>query len=132
MFSMILVGSGSVSFYSDSGSSHFFLRIRIQGNDTDSTDPDTDPQHCPVETSWNIQQMVQQIRARIWELEQRWYWYSRKDLESRSWNLNGQLEKSSNLGAEIQIVQQKRTEIWELGSIMVQYERDLTLYDLLE
>ena len=35
MFSMVLVGSGS---------SHFFIRIRIQGNDTDSTDPD--PPHC--------------------------------------------------------------------------------------
>ena len=36
MFSMVLVGSGS---------SHFLIWIRIQGNDTDSTDPD--PQHCP-------------------------------------------------------------------------------------
>ena len=46
MFSMVLVGSGSVSFHTDpdSGSSHFFIRIRIQRNDTDSTDPD--PQHC--------------------------------------------------------------------------------------
>ena len=35
MFSMVLVGSGS---------SHFFIRIRIQENDTDSTDPD--PPHC--------------------------------------------------------------------------------------
>ena len=34
MFSMVLVGS-----------SHFFIRIRIQGNDTDSTDPDPDLQH---------------------------------------------------------------------------------------
>ena len=43
MFLMVLVGSGSVSFDTDpdSGSSHFL--IRIQGNDTDSTDPD--PQH---------------------------------------------------------------------------------------
>ena len=38
MFSMVLVGSGS---------SHFLIRIRIQGNDTDSTDPD--PQHWRVE-----------------------------------------------------------------------------------
>ena len=37
MFSMVLVGSGS---------SHFFIRIRIQGNDTDSTVSDPDPQHC--------------------------------------------------------------------------------------
>ena len=45
MFSMVLVGSGSVSFYMDpdSGSSHFLIRILIQGNDTDSTGPD--PQH---------------------------------------------------------------------------------------
>ena len=45
MFSMVLVGSGSVSFDTDpdSGSSHFLIRILIQGNDTDSTDPD--PQH---------------------------------------------------------------------------------------
>ena len=35
MFSMVLVGSGS---------SHFLKGIRIQGNDTDSTDPD--PPHC--------------------------------------------------------------------------------------
>ena len=43
---MVLVGSGSESFDTDpnSGSSHFFIRIRIQGKDTDSTDPD--PQHC--------------------------------------------------------------------------------------
>ena len=49
MFSMVLVGSGSVSFDADpdSGSSHFLIRIRIQGNDTDSTDPD--PQHCSWE-----------------------------------------------------------------------------------
>ena len=42
MFSMVLVGSGSVSFDTDpdSGSSHFFIRIRIQGNDTDYMDPD--------------------------------------------------------------------------------------------
>ena len=48
MFSMVLVGSGYVSFDTDpdSGSSHFFKRIRIQGNTTDSTDPDPDPQHC--------------------------------------------------------------------------------------
>ena len=41
MFSMVLVGSGFVSFDTDadSGSSDFFVRIRIQGNDTDSTDP---------------------------------------------------------------------------------------------
>ena len=41
MFSMVLVGSGSVSFDTDpdSGSSHFLIRIRIQGNYTDSTDP---------------------------------------------------------------------------------------------
>ena len=46
MFSMVLVGSGSVSFDTDpdSGSSHFLIRIRIQGNYTDSTDPD--PPHC--------------------------------------------------------------------------------------
>ena len=48
MFSIDLVGSGSVSFDTDpdSGSSHFLIRIRIriQGNDTDSTDPD--PQQC--------------------------------------------------------------------------------------
>ena len=48
MFSMDLVGSGSVSFDTnpDSGSSHFFIRIwiQIQGNDTDSTDPDLP--HC--------------------------------------------------------------------------------------
>ena len=46
MFSMVLVGS--VSFDTDpdpdSGSSHFLIRIRIQGNDTDSMDPDL--QHC--------------------------------------------------------------------------------------
>ena len=36
MFSMVLVGSGS---------SHFLIRIRIQGNDTDSTDPDP-PHWC--------------------------------------------------------------------------------------
>ena len=48
MFSMVLVGSGSVSFDTDpdSGSSHFLIRIRIQGNDTDSMDPD--PQHWAV------------------------------------------------------------------------------------
>ena len=44
MFSMVLVGSRSVSFDTDpdSGSSHFLIRIwiRIQGNHTDSTDPD--------------------------------------------------------------------------------------------
>ena len=46
MFSMVLVGFGSVSFDTDpdSGSTHFFMRIRIQGNDTDSTDPDLP--HC--------------------------------------------------------------------------------------
>ena len=37
---MVLVGSGSVSFDPDSESSHIFIRIRIQGNYTDSTDPD--------------------------------------------------------------------------------------------
>ena len=42
MFSMDLVGSGSVSFDTDpdSGFSHFLIRIRIQGNYMDSTDPD--------------------------------------------------------------------------------------------
>ena len=41
---MVLVGSGSVSNYTDpdSGSSQFFIRIRIQGNYVDSTDPP----HC--------------------------------------------------------------------------------------
>ena len=41
---MVLVGSYSVSFDTDpdSGSSHFFIRIQIQGNYTDSTDP----AHC--------------------------------------------------------------------------------------
>ena len=46
MFSKILVGYRSVSFDTDpdSGSSHFLIRIRILGNDTDSTDTDsTDP-----------------------------------------------------------------------------------------
>ena len=39
MFSMVLIGSGS---------SHFFIRTRIQGNDTDSTDPQ---QWAPVSAS---------------------------------------------------------------------------------
>ena len=53
MFSMVLLGSCSVSFDtdSDSGSSHFLIRIRYQGNDTDSTDPDPPhwgPTTCPL------------------------------------------------------------------------------------
>ena len=54
MFSMVLVGSGSISFDTDpdSGSSHFLIRIWIQGNDTDSTD--LDPPHCllPLWPNW--------------------------------------------------------------------------------
>ena len=48
MFSMVLVGSGSVTFDTDpdSGFVHLLIRIRIQGNETDSTNPDPDPQHC--------------------------------------------------------------------------------------
>ena len=46
---MVLGGSGSVTFDTDpdpdSGSSHFLIRIRIQGNYTDSTDLDPVPQH---------------------------------------------------------------------------------------
>ena len=46
MFSMVFVCSGSVSFDTDqdSGFGHLLIRIRIQGNETDSTIPD--PQHC--------------------------------------------------------------------------------------
>ena len=42
---MVFVGSGSVSFNTDPdfGYSQFFIRIWIEGNDADSTDPD--PQH---------------------------------------------------------------------------------------
>ena len=42
MFSMVLVGSGARSFDTDpdSGSLPFFSTDLIQGNDTDSTDPD--------------------------------------------------------------------------------------------
>ena len=45
MFSMVLVGSGSVAFDTDpnSGSIHFLIQIPIQGNNRDSTDPDPDP-----------------------------------------------------------------------------------------
>ena len=66
MFSMVLVGSGSVSFDTDpdSGSSHFLIRIRIQGNDTDSTDPD--PQHCydqSIFTSPGVQSTHQSAKS---------------------------------------------------------------------
>ena len=58
MFSMVLVGSGSVSFDTDpdSGSSFFLIRIRIQGNYTDSTDPD--PPHCVSLSSFCIMKIL--------------------------------------------------------------------------
>ena len=39
-FSMVFIGSGSFDTDSDSGSGQFCIRIRIQGNATDSTDPE--------------------------------------------------------------------------------------------
>ena len=54
MFAMVLVGSGYVSFDTDpdSETSNFFSRIRIQGNDTDSTDPDPPHWRRQYKTLW--------------------------------------------------------------------------------
>ena len=43
MFSMIFLGSGSVSFDTDPDSAQLLIRIRVLGNYTDPADPD--PQH---------------------------------------------------------------------------------------